>query len=33
VAVAEDRDLAASAVTTELIGARVRLDRGRITLL
>ena len=33
VSMAQDPDLAASAVTTELIGARVRLDRGRITLL
>ena len=32
VAVAEDPDLAASAVTTELIGARVRLHQGGITL-
>jgi acetyl-CoA C-acetyltransferase len=33
VAVDEDPDLAASAVTTELIGARVRLQSGDITLL
>jgi acetyl-CoA C-acetyltransferase len=33
VAVAEDPALAAEAVTTELIGARVRLYRGRITVL
>jgi len=33
VAVAEDPDLAAAAVTTELIGARVHLHRGGITRL
>ena len=33
VAVAEDPDLAAYAVGAELIGSRIRLDRGRLAVV